>query len=67
MISLVFELLIDEVFDGNGESFVIIFSIAVDDDVFGLEGGFVAVERDLFDWFVDVWEMEVAVNIKELE
>ncbi len=49
MISLVLELLIDEVFDGDGEGFVVIFSIAVDDDVFGLEGGFVAVERDLFD------------------
>ena len=49
MISLVLELLIDEVFDGDGEGFVVIFSVTINDDVFGLEGGFVAVERDLFD------------------
>lgn len=49
MISLIFQLFIDEVLNGDGEGFVIVFSIAVDDDVFGLKSGFVAVEGYFFD------------------
>lgn len=34
-----------------GEGFVVVFTVAVDDDLTMLDGGFVAIEGDLFDGF----------------
>lgn len=53
--------------DGGGDCFVLALAVPVDEDLVVLEGGFVAVEGDLFDCLGQVGQVIVGIDFEELD
>lgn len=66
MILLIFKHFIKKIINNWSKCFIIVLSISVDSGILMLKGSFITIEWYLFDWFIEIRQIVITINLKEL-